>query len=54
MAKDDRSKRPDKPKRQPEPDPQSGRKGGRTAEEQGRQWPADKEGGKGRRGEKPK
>ena len=53
MAKADQSKQPDKPKR-PERDPQEGRKGDRTPEEQGRQWPADKEGDKARRSERPR
>jgi hypothetical protein len=54
MAREDQPDRPDRPKRQPEPDREGQRRGGKDAEEQGRDWPADKETDPVRKGEKRK
>jgi hypothetical protein len=54
MAREDRPARTDQPKRQPEPDREGQRRGGKSAEEQGRDWPADKQADPVRQGEKRK
>jgi hypothetical protein len=54
MATENRPDRTDQPKRQPEPDREGQRSGGKDAGEKGRDWPADKETGPARQGEKRK
>lgn len=52
MAREDRPSRTDEPKRgHPEPDREGQRRPQKDTEEQGRDWPADKETGRVRQGE---
>lgn len=52
MAREVRPERTDQPKRQPEPDREGQRRGGQNTEKQGRDFPSDKESGRGRQGER--
>ena len=54
MAREDTPHRTDKSKRQPEPDREGQRRGGKDTGEQARDWPGDKEMDPVRKGEKRK